>query len=189
MGNFFALAILSLSYFSPQLWQNWTIQKYRFIWSIKKVNDIPGWQPGLVPEGWCAVRKGRCFPALPGGHCRGAKAAFIFHWGSPGAQWMGTAERTCRSLHRFIHLIQHLIRSSLQKDAKSELYFTGCSLLTLELCLKWWILGGDSAHFTSPAWKISSLKQSPYEISERKIPLEGSEAFCSWCCWSPPESH
>lgn len=115
VGEFFALAILSLSHFSPQLWQNWTIQKYRCIWSTKKVNDIPGWQPGLVPEGWCAVQKGRCFPALPGGHCREAKAAFIFHWGSPGAQWMVTVERTCRILHCFIHLSHFLIRSLLQK--------------------------------------------------------------------------
>lgn len=86
----------------------------------KKVNDNPGWQPGLVPEGWCAVKKGRCFPALPGGHCRGAKSAFIFHWGPPGAQWMETAERTCRVPLCFIHLSPLLIRSLLQKKMQSQ---------------------------------------------------------------------
>lgn len=118
--EFSALAILSLSYFSPRLWQNWMIQKYRCIWSTKKVNDIPGWQPGLVPEGWCAVKKGRCFPALPGGHCRGAKAAFIFCRGSPGAQWMETAERTCRIPHCFMHLTHLLIGSLLWKNMQNQ---------------------------------------------------------------------
>lgn len=76
-----------------------------------------------------------------------------------------------------------------RKISKSEFCLPGCSCLTLELCLRWWIQGWDSAHFTSPAWKISSLRQSPYEISETKTPLEGGKAFCSWCCWRPPESH
>lgn len=143
----------------------------------KKVNDIPGWQPGLVPEGWCAVKKGRCFPALPGGHCRGAKSAFIFHWGPPGAQWMETAERTCRVPLCFIHLSPLLIRSLLQKKMQSQ----SCVCLGVAASL------GAVPKVVDPGMRFSSfyftcLKDTKSEMVTlwnqwKKAPLEGRWSF------------
>lgn len=94
------------------------------------MNRIPPWQPSLVPGGLFAVKKGRCFPAtaLPGGYSRGAKAAFIFHWGSPGAQWTETAEGRGRNTHCLIRLTLFLIWSFLcaTKGGKNHSFIHLC---------------------------------------------------------------
>lgn len=97
------------------------------------MNRIPPWQPSLVPGGLFAVKKGRCFhaTALPGGYSRGAKAAFIFHWGSPGAQWTETAEGRRRNTHCLIRLTLFLIWSFLCHKGRQNHSFIHLCIFTL----------------------------------------------------------